>query len=403
MIFEEMKRAEQKAAFLRRRGEAVNSDAAEVEKMAAYILTDRFDADVQRLIDGDYYFDPPTLILLRKGQSDRKRKVYKFTDENKILLQYLTFMLMERYDRRFPKSLYSFRKNNPTGELYRAIYRDDPHREKYIIKADIHSYGESIDPAILDGKLKQWFSDEKEVYSFIMWLVTRNLYYRNGRLEEGFTSVLPGNPIVSFLQNIYLMEVDRFMEENVRICSRYTDDICMICADGESAERLMRQLKELIADVHLTVNEEKTCIVPPGTGFDLLGIKFSPDTMDISDNTYRKVTSKMKHRADSICRRVKKGAITREDGLDKMAGYIRFYYYGRGEDGWISWTDKFFPYINTAERLKKLDHLSQECLRYIATGRRTNAKYRFRYSDIRAEGYVPLVRAYYSRNKGKAR
>ena len=98
MIFEEMKSSEQKDAFLMKRREAVNSDAAETERMTAYLRTDRFDEDVQRLIDGDYYFDPPTLILLRKGQSDRKRKVYKFTDENKILLQYLTFMLMERYD-----------------------------------------------------------------------------------------------------------------------------------------------------------------------------------------------------------------------------------------------------------------------------------------------------------------
>ena len=398
MIFEEMKRSDRKAAFLRKRRESVNSNAAEVESMAAYILTDRFDEDVQRLIDGNYYFEPPTLILLRKGQSNRKRKVYKFTDENKILLQYLTFMLMERYDARFPKSLYSFRKDNPTGKLYRSIRRDDPHREKYVIKADIHSFGESIDPEILDGKLKQWMSDEPRVYAFIMWLITRNVYFRNGRLEEGFTSILPGNPVVSFLQNVFLTDVDRFMEENVRICSRYTDDICMICEDGETAERLMRQLKEIIAGAGLVLNEEKTCIVPPGTAYDLLGIKFAPETTDISDNMYLKVTAKMKHRADSICRRIKKGKITRERGLEMMAEYIRFYYYGAGKDGWISWTDKFFPYIHSTERLKRLDHLSQECLRYIATGRRTNAKYRFRYRDIRSSGYVPLVRADYSRS-----
>ena len=399
MIFEEMKSSERKAAFLHKRREAVNSNPKEVENMEAYLLTDRFNEDVQRLIDGDYYFDPPTLILLRKGQSDRKRKVYKFTDENKTLLQFLTFMLMERYDDRFSKSLYSFRKNNSTGRLFQTIHRDDPHREKYVIKADIHSYGESIDPEVLDEKLKLWLSDEPEVYAFIMWLVTRNLYYWNGQLEAGFTSVLPGNPIVSFLQNVFLMDVDRFMEENVRICSRYTDDICMICEDGESAGRLMQELREIVAGVRLSLNEEKTCIVPPGAGFDLLGIRFEPDAVEISDNTYRKVCSKMKHRADSICGRIKKGSITREEGLEKMAGYIRFYYYGTGEEGWVSWTDKFFPFISTTERLKRLDHLSQECLRYIATGRRTNAKYRFRYPDIRATGYVPLVRAYYSRNE----
>ena len=401
MIFEEMKSAGQKAAFLQKRREAVNSEAAEVESMEAYLLTERFNSDVQRLIDGDYYFDPPTLILLRKGQSNRKRKVYKFTDENKILLQFLTYMLMEKYDSRFPDSLYSFRKNNPTGRLFRAIRLDDPHREKYIVKADVHSFGESIDPGILGEKLRPWLSDEPELCSFIMWLVTRNVYYRNGRLEEGFTSVLPGNPLVSFLQNIYLLDVDRFMEENVRICSRYTDDICMICEDCDSAEEMMRQMKEIITGVGLTLNEEKTGIIPPGVGYDLLGIRFASDGMDISDNTYLKVCAKMKHRADSICRRIKKGTISREHGVEVMARYIRFYYYGTGEEGWVSWTDKFFPYINKVERLRLLDQLSQECLRYIATGRRTNAKYRFRYSEISALGYVPLVRAYYSRSRNE--
>ncbi len=400
MIFEEMKKTAWKEAFLAKRRTAVASNIEEVNGMAAYLLTERFDKDVQRLIEGDYYFELPTMILLRKGQSNRKRKVFSFSAENKILLQYLTFMLMERYDNRFPKSLYSFRKDNPVGKLFQTIRHYDPHREKYIIKTDVHSFGESIDPAILAGKLEPWLADEPELFSFIMWLITRNRYYRNGKVEEGFTSVLPGNPIVTFLQNVFLLEADSFMKENACICSRYTDDICMICEDESSAERLMEQLRKIIADLGLSMNKEKTCIVPPGVDYDLLGIKFAPDKVDIAENTFLKVSYKMKHRADSICRRVKNGRLTREDGIRLMAGYIHFYYYGRGESSWISWADKFFPCITTVESLKKLDHLSQECLRYVATGRRTNVKYRFRYEDIRDTGYVPLVRAYYGRNEG---
>ncbi|MCR5775158.1 MAG: hypothetical protein K6G42_08755 [Lachnospiraceae bacterium] len=398
MIFDDMKNTAIKKAFLAKRMTAIASSATKVESMAAYILTDRFNNDVQRLIDGDYYFDLPTLILLRKGQSNRKRKVYSFSEENKILLQYLTFMLMEKYDDIFPETLYSFRKNNPVGKLFRNIRNYDPHRDKYVIKTDIRSFGESIEPAILDKQLKPLLADEPELYSFIMWLITRNRYYRTGKVEEGFTSVLPGNPIVSFLQNVFLLEADSFMRENVRICSRYADDICMICEDRPSAEHLMEQLRKIITNLGLGINEEKSCIVPPGVGYDLLGIKFEPDMTDISENTFLKVSYKMKHRANSICRRVKNGQLTREEGLRLMVGYIRFYYYGKEEDGWISWADRLFQCITTTKSLKKLDHLSQECFRYIATGRHTNAKYRFRYEDIRDTGYIPLVRAYYSRN-----
>ena len=397
MIFEEMKNPERKAAFLRRRGEAVNSDPAEVEAMAAYILTDRFDADLQRLIEGDWYFEPPSLIFLRKGKSQKRRKVYRFTDENRILLQYLAFMLFDRYDDRLPDTLYSFRKNKPCWQLYRSVRRSDPRREKYVIKVDIHKFGESIDPGILEGKLKRWLSDEPEVCSFIMWLITRNVYYRKGKLEKGFTSVLPGNPTAAFLQNIFLEDIDRFMAENACVCSRYCDDIFMICEDPGTAGRLMGELGERIAGFGLSLNEEKSGVVPPGEAYDLLGIRFAPDAMDIADCTYAKICGRMKHRADNIRRRIEEGCFTREEGLELMATHIHDYYYGPGEEDWVSWTDRFFPYITTTERLKRLDHLSQECLRYVAVGRRTNAKYRCRYQEIRETGYVPLVRAYYSR------
>ena len=397
MILEDMKAEVNKKAFLNKRRGSIGSNPMEVNAMEKYIMTPAFDRDVQRLIEGDYYLDPPVLIMLRKGQSNRKRKVYSFNAENKILLQYLTHMLMEKYDDRFPECLYSFRKSRPTIDLFKAISRTDLHRDKYVVKADIKSYGESIDPEKLAPILKDWLFDEPELYSFIVWLVSRNRYYRDGKLEDGFTSVMPGNPIVTFLQNVFLLKVDHFMEKNAAICSRYTDDMCMLCDDRESAEKYMNELKRICTELGLKLNEEKSTIIPPGEAYDLLGIRFDVDTMDIAENTYHKVYSKMKHRADSIARRIKKGRLNKETGIKLMAGYIRLYYFGSGEKGAVSWTEKFFPCINTTKTLKYLDHLSQECLRYIATGRRTNAKYRFRYEDIRNTGYVPLVRAFYDR------
>ena len=210
-----------KEAFLTRKTDALDSDPEEMRFMSDYLMSDRFDQDLDRLAKGDFFFDIPTLIFLRKGQSNRRRKVYRFTPENKAILKYLTYMMMEKNDARFPDSLYSFRRNRSIRQLYSQIRETDPDREMYVVKADIHSFGESIDPAVLDEMLQKWLSDEPELYSFIMWLITRNRYIRNGKEEEGFTSVLPGNPLVTFLQNIFLQDVDRFMQENSVICCRY--------------------------------------------------------------------------------------------------------------------------------------------------------------------------------------
>jgi len=397
MIFEEMKLKSRKDAFLLRKCEAVVCDMAELQFIEDYLLSDHFDQDMDRLIRGDYFFDLPTLIFLRKGQSNRRRKVYRFSPENKVILQYLAYMLMERYDDHFPDTLYSFRRNLPTYRLYSLIRETDPEREKYVVKADIHSFGESMDPSVLDGTLKQWLSDEPEVYSFILWLITRNRYIRDGRGEEGFTSVIPGNPVVPFLQNIFLQDVDRFMRENSLICSRYSDDICMLCEDRETAERNMAKLVEMLHALNLEVNEEKTEIIPPGKDFDLLGIKFAPGCLDISDNTYIKACTRIKHRADRLLFKIRQGGLSGEEGALRMAAFVKRYFYGREDGDGISFSEQFFPFITSVERLKKLDHLSQDCIRVLATGRHTNAKYRFRYADIQKLDYVPLVYAYYHR------
>jgi len=395
MIFEEMKQTVNKQAFLRKKNGDRYADQEELKCMNEYVLSERFDPDIDRLIRGDYYFDLPTLILVRKGHSDRRRKAFSFSPENKVILQYLTFMMMERYDDRFPDTLYSFRKDRPVRRLFYEIRKVDPDRQKYVVKADVQSFGESIDPEVLGEMLKVWFSDEPEFYAFLMWLITRNEYIRSGHVEQGFTSVLPGNPIVSFLQNIFLLELDDDLREISLIYSRYTDDICMICEDRETAERGMRLLREKLRLLRLTVNGEKTEILEPGQPFDLLGIRFAAEYCDIADNSYFKVCARMKHRADNLRRKVSEGKISREEGLRRMSGFINRYYYGIEEENEKRWIDQFFPFINRVERLEKLDHLSQECFRVIATGRHTNAKYRFRYSEIKKLGYVPLVHSYY--------
>ena len=133
MIFEEMKLKQRKEEFLCRKCEAIACDMNEFQSMENYLLSEHFDRDMDRLIRGDYYFDLPRLIFLRKGQSNRRRKAYSFSQENKMLLQYLAYMLLERYDDRLPDTLYSFRRKKPIHQLYSMIREVDPKRERYVV------------------------------------------------------------------------------------------------------------------------------------------------------------------------------------------------------------------------------------------------------------------------------
>ena len=65
-------------------------------------------------------------------------------------------------------------------------------------------------------------------------------------------------------------------------------------------------------------------------------------------------------------------------------------------DNDLTWSAWFFSVINTTESLKKIDAYALDCIRYLATGKRTKARFNLRYEEIKAMGYRNLVNTYYS-------
>ena len=68
----------------------------------------------------------------------------------------------------------------------------------------------------------------------------------------------------------------------------------------------------------------------------------------------------------------------------------------------LTWARWFFPIINTDKTLHVIDGYLQDSIRYLATQKRTNARFAFRYEDMKALGYRPLVHEYYKQRKEAA-
>ena len=67
----------------------------------------------------------------------------------------------------------------------------------------------------------------------------------------------------------------------------------------------------------------------------------------------------------------------------------------------LTWSRWFFPVINTDRTLAEIDTYMQECIRYLATGKRTKARFNFRYDEIKALGYRSLVNEYYKQKNNE--
>ena len=141
--------------------------------------------------------------------------------------------------------------------------------------ADVQSYFDRVDHKILlnktdaravgpaiHGLLRQWVKAQ-------VWDGTKVHPLRAG--------VPQGSPISPLLANFYLEDFYREMEKAGRKLVRYADDFLVLARTAEEAQQAMLQTETLLAEAHLSLNEEKTRITDFEHGFRFLGALFTGD------------------------------------------------------------------------------------------------------------------------------
>jgi len=156
-----------------------------------------------------------------------------------------------------------------------------------VVDADLADYFGSIPHADLMRSLARRIVDSRVLHLIKMWLECaveetddRGRKKRTTEAKDSGRGIPQGSPISPLLANLYMRRFvlewkRRGLEE--RLGSRivtYADDLVILCRRGRAAEAL-QHLREIMARLKLTVNEEKTriCRVPESE-FDFLGYTF---------------------------------------------------------------------------------------------------------------------------------
>lgn len=396
-IFDRMLDIKVRQAFIERKENSYNTTEAEIEELKSFIFSSDCVRDILRLKEGDFYFDPPRLTRLRKKDSNRRRVVYRFGLHESIILKLMAFVL-HHYDYLYSDSLYSFRMGKHISEIFRTLKKNDYGSTHWVIKADIKSYGDYLVPEILTRQIRQLFEKEDPIFcDFMTFLLERGCYYNQDLLCQGSTGALSGCALTNFFENIYLLDVDVFLMENSSYYCRYADDIAVFVEKEEDALYLYRILEEKFEKLGLFYNKEKTMILSPGSPFDLLGFRLDNGEYDIAENSMQKIEWKLTHYARKLVRRQQKGLISASEASQRMVSRIDGYFFGQQrEEHELCWVDWAYRVLTRVDSLKRLDACAQECIRYVGSGgKKTNAKYRVRYKDMRKMGYRTLVHAFY--------
>lgn len=395
-LFERALWQETREAFLQHRGRRRAVDPQEAAQLAAYIRSEDCTADIENLSAQVFDFPPPRQLKLRKSHSNRRRTLYVYPKRQNMLMKYIDWML-HVYDPIFSNNLYSFRLNRSTVDLFRRLVRSDGGRRFWVVKADVRNYGHSINPDLLISQLRRIVGDEDPaLMAFFEYLLTRREFLHGDKIVTGCMGGLPGVPISTFFNNVYLMQLDAAMGEKTVLCSRYADDIALFTRSRDEALNALEEMRAIMDELTLSLNEDKTQVLAPGECFELLGIQVCGADLDVASTTISKAKFKLGNYARKLVLKEQREGLGRDEAALKMVDKAHKYFYGdRCNEHELSWRNFFFRLITRPDSLREMDHYVQGLIRYVATGKRSNARYRFRYKDMEKLGYRPLVSDYY--------
>lgn len=351
----------------------------------------------QSLLRGEYSFSP---FLERKiTVAGGKIKTICTATLRDTLVQKATALITDpEFDHHVPTNCYSFRcgKEGPTiNEAIAAMVRYHKTGLYWVVKEDISSYFDNLDHGLLLTHLKQLLSADPLLTSVYA------SYLKAPRLVSG--QVLPrergvpvGSILANSLSNLYLTPLDSTMEERGHRYLRYCDDIIVFCDDEEEACEVRETIGRVIKSLGLTLNPEKSVLLPPGGRFVHLGYEFDEQTIRIGPRALHK----FKMRIRSATSRRAYEALGAQDlhsdcgraALREVIGRVNREIVGDTPRSWA----RYFSKCDFDDQFRELDYWIRDRIRAAVTGRWNKGNYRRLPTSLLQElGLKSLVGEYY--------
>jgi len=277
-------------AYRRTRKDGARGVDGQSAEQYAGQLEDNLQSLLERAKSGRYFAPPVRRVHIPKGDGTETRPIGIPTFEDKVLQRAVAMVIGEVYEQSFHDFSYGFRPGRSAHQALEAI-QHAAWRMKggWLVEVDIKKFFDTVDHAHLRTILSQRIGDGVLLRLIGKWL--------NAGVVEGLVLSYPdegtpqGGVISPLLANIYLHEVlDEWFVRDVRPALggnaemvRYADDVAVLFARKQDAERFLAALPKRFGKYGLTLHPDKTRMVPfqrpdrvdddddgPGT-FDLLG------------------------------------------------------------------------------------------------------------------------------------
>jgi RNA-directed DNA polymerase len=286
---------------------------------------------------------------------------------DRIVQEALRMVLEPIYEADFSPYSFGFRPNRRTMDAIKCIRLGVQESKKFfwIIEGDLASYFDTINHWKLKKLLRRRVKDEKIIQ--LIWKFLRAGVMEKKLFRNIDTGVPQGGIVSPLLANIYLHELDKYMErytslsryeKTKRRCNgnsnfiytRYADDFVVLCnGTKEQAEAMKEELHEFLhTRLKLTLSMEKTRITHLNDGFTFLGFHLQRRM------GHRGMTTKVTIPQDAVRKCLEKIRATTAASTHHDSVATKILALNRIIGGWC----RYYQYTSRAStRFSKLDHV----------------------------------------------
>ena len=237
-----------------------------------------------------YSPQPLKRAFIPKEAKNELRKLAVPSLKDKFAQNILTRELSGYFDKSFSNRSYAYRSGKSyANAIYRA--RDLFKIYDFAVKTDIKDFFENIDHEKLLEILRANIRDSRIIRLIELWI--KNGIFERFDYRTHAKGVHQGDVLSPLLSNIYLNQMDKFLEQSGTEFVRYADDFVMFFVSYEAAERGLTRLKDFLKTISLSLNEAKTSIHGKDSEFVFLGVSFKGENLSIGEEKFKRILAKL--------------------------------------------------------------------------------------------------------------